>query len=105
MAQFAVHRNKNPETRSTIPLLLDVQNDLLEDLETRVVVPLCPASSMRGKPLRTLTPVLQIESEAYVMLTPQMAGISKRELGAEVARLERYRFEIVAAIDFLVTGI
>jgi toxin CcdB len=43
MAQFTVHQNKNPHTRSSIPFLLDIQNDLLRDLETRVVVPLRPA--------------------------------------------------------------
>ena len=105
MAQFTVYKNKNPKTRSAIPFLLDVQNDLLNDLETRVVVPLCPVSVMKGKLLRALTPVLAIEAESFVMLTPQMAGIPKGELGAPVTRLEHYRFEIVAAIDFLVTGI
>ena len=39
------------------------------------------------------------------MLTPQMAGIPKSELGASVTQLDRYRYEIIAAIDFLVTGI
>jgi len=105
MAQFTVCRNRNPQTRSTVPFLLDVQNDLLDDLETRVVVPLCPKSAMKGKALRTLMPVLAIEGESFVMLTPQMAGIPKSELGAPVARLEQHRFEIIAAIDFLLTGI
>ena len=105
MAQFTVCRNRNPQTRSTVPFLLDVQNDLLDDLETRVVVPLCPISAMKGKALRTLMPVLAIEGESFVMLTPQMAGVPKSELGAPVARLEQHRFEIIAAIDFLLTGI
>ena len=105
MAQFTVCRNRNPQTRSTVPFLLDVQNDLLDDLETRVVVPLCPKSAMKGKALRTLMPVLAIEGESFVMLTPQMAGVPKSELGAPVARLEQHRFEIIAAIDFLLTGI
>ena len=85
MAQFTVYKNKNPQTRSAVPFLLDVQNDLLNDLETRVVVPLCPASAMKGKPLRGLTPILEIGAESYVMLTPQMAGIPRSELGASVA--------------------
>jgi len=55
MAQFTVCRNKNPETRSAIPFLLDIQNNLLDDLETRVVIPLCPFPEMKGKTLRTLT--------------------------------------------------
>jgi len=105
MAQFTVCRNKNPQTRLAVPFLLDVQTDLLNDLETRVVVPLCPISAMKGKALRTLMPVLEIEGESFVMLTPQMAGIPKSELGVPVTRVEKYRFEIIAAIDFLLTGI
>jgi toxin CcdB len=105
MAQFMVCRNKNSQTSSAVPFLLDIQNDLLSDLETRVVVPLCPLSSMKGKPLRTLMPVFAVEGERFVMLTPQMAGIPKSELGAAVAQVEQHRFEIIAAIDFLLTGI
>jgi len=105
MAQFTVCRNKNPQTSSAIPFLLDIQNDLLSDLETRVVVPLCPLSSMSGRILRTLMPVLDIEGERFVMLTPQMAGIPKGELGVPVTRVGQYRVEIIAAIDFLLTGI
>jgi len=105
MPQFTVYRNKNPQTFSTVPFLLDVQNDLLNDLETRVVVPLSPVSAMQGKTLRPLIPVLEIEGERFVMLTPQMAGIPKSELGAPVTRAEQYRYEIIAAIDFLLTGI
>jgi toxin CcdB len=105
MAQFTVYRNKNPQTSSAVPFLLDIQNDLLDDLETRVVAPLCPLSSMKGKTLRILMPVLDIEGERFVMLTPQMAGIPKGELGVPVTRIEQHRFEIIAAVDFLLTGI
>ncbi len=105
MAQFTVCRNKNPQTCSAIPFLLDVQNNLLEDLETRVVIPLCPVSTMKGQTLRTLMPILEIEGERFLMLTPQMAGIPKSELGVPVTRVEQYRFEIIAAVDFLLTGI
>lgn len=105
MPQFMVCRNKNPQTRSAVPFLLDIQNDLLSDLETRVVVPLSPVSAMKGRTLRPLMPILDVEGESFVMLTPQMAGIPKSELGDQVARVEHYRFEIIAAIDFLLTGI
>ncbi|HEY9422456.1 MAG TPA: CcdB family protein [Thermoanaerobaculia bacterium] len=105
MPQFMVCRNKNPQTVSAVPFLLDVQNDLLSDLETRVVVPLSPISATKGKALRPLMPVLDIAGESFVMLTPQMAGIPRSELGAQVVRVEHYRFEIIAAIDFLLTGV
>jgi toxin CcdB len=105
MAQFTVCQNRNPQTRSAIPFLLDVQNDLLSDLETRVVIPLIPAFAMKGKTLGPLMPVLEIQGERFVMVTPQIAGIPKSELGAPVTRVQEYRFEVIAAIDFLLTGV
>jgi len=48
MPQFTVCRNKNPQTSSAVPFLLDVQNDLLSDLETRVVVSIASRSSPRS---------------------------------------------------------
>jgi toxin CcdB len=105
MPQFTVYRNKNPHTLSAVPFLLDVQHDLLSDLQTRVVIPLRPVSAIKGKALSPLMPILEIEGERFVLLTPQMAGIPKSEIGAPVTRGEHYRSEIIAAIDFLVTGI
>jgi toxin CcdB len=73
--------------------------------EGRVVVPLHPASALKGKALKTLTPLLLIEGEPFAMLTPQLAGIPKSELGAPVTQVPQHRMEIIAAIDLLVTGI
>lgn len=105
MPQFTVYQNKNLQTRSAVPFLLDIQNDLFADLETRVVIPLCPVSSIQGRALKALMPVLEINGERFAMMTPQMAGIPRGELGAPVAQVERQRFEIIAAVDFLLTGI
>ena len=105
MAQFSVHRNANPATKARYPLLLDVQSDLVAELGTRVVVPLRPVSAMKGQLIRTLTPVLDIEGKEYAMLTPQLAGIPVRLLGAGVSDLTDRRGEILAALDLLFTGI
>ncbi len=105
MPQFAVYRNPNPDSIADFPLLLDVQSDLIAELGSRVVVPLCPAAAMAGKLLRTLTPVFQVEGEQYAMLTPQLAGIPERRLGARVTDLAQHRDEILAALDLLITGI
>ncbi len=105
MAQFCVHINPTPDTRTTTPFLLDVQSDLLADLDTRVVAPLCPVSAMKGQPMKTLTPVFEIDDEQYLMLTPQLAGISKKHMGNKVADLSNRREEIIAALDLLITGI
>lgn len=104
MPQFALYRNRDPRTKAAIPLLVDIQNDLLEDLGTRVVIPLGRPGLLRQKPLETLVPVLRIDDEDYLLLTPQMAGIDRSELGTEAGSAAQYRAQIVAAVDFLVTG-
>lgn len=104
MPQFGVHRNPNPDTRAAYPLLLDVQSDLIAGLRTRVVVPLCPAPAMKGKLITKLMPVFEIDGKQYAMLTPQLAGVSNRQVGAKVADLAQRRDEIIAALDLLITG-
>jgi toxin CcdB len=105
MPQFCVYRNRNPASRSRFPLLLDIQSDLLEPLDTRVVVPLTPAASGRTRSMRTLAPILGFEGKKYLMLTPQVAGIPVRELGPVAGDLVSDRDTIVAAVDFLLAGI
>lgn len=48
MAQFAVYRNASSTNKAAVPYLLNVQSDLLEDLETRIVIPLYPASVLES---------------------------------------------------------
>lgn len=82
MSQFTVHRNKNPSTQPSIPLLLDIQHDLLAELETRVVVPLCPVSALRGKALRTLTPVFEIDGDSFVLFDASASRYPSRRVGS-----------------------
>jgi toxin CcdB len=105
MAQFSVHKNKNPKTKGSYPYLVDIQSDLLSGLRTRVVVPLVKYTSMAKKSIDTLTPIVDVEGQKFLMLVPQLAGISLSDLGADVASLANQRGAVVAAVDFLVTGI
>jgi len=52
-----------------------------------------------------LTPVFEIDGKQYAMLTPQIAGIAKKHMGAKVANLSPHRDEIIAALDLLISGI
>lgn len=105
MAQFSVHKNKNPKSKEAYPYLVDVQSDLLSTLSTRVVVPLTKLTALRKKPIRDLTPVVEVDGAKYLMLVPQLAGIAANDLGQIVGNLSAHRDEIVAAVDFLVTGV
>ncbi|MEZ5495144.1 MAG: CcdB family protein [Pseudomonadales bacterium] len=104
MPQFAAYQNKNTQTKKLFPFLLDVQSDLLNELQTRVVIPLTSVEKNTAKQISRLTPLLKIDGENYLMLTPQLAGINKKELGKFAADLSNSRTEIVEALDFLVTG-
>ncbi|HTF95215.1 MAG TPA: CcdB family protein [Cellvibrio sp.] len=105
MAQFSVYQNKNTLTKKAFPFLLDVQSNLLDDLHTTVVIPLTKFEKNKGVLLKQLTPLLTVEGDAYLMLTPQLAGISRKELGKEVCNLAAVRTEIINALDFLIVGI
>jgi len=100
MAQFDVYENTNRATAELFPYLLDVQNDLLDDLRTRVVVPL----GVGIQPVRHLNPTFEIEGKKVVMSTADMAGISLNACGQKVLSLESKRNEIIDALDFLVNG-
>jgi toxin CcdB len=103
MAQFDVFENPNKETNQVVPYLLDVQTDLLDTLSTRVVVPLVAASAM-GKAIKHLNPEFKIRNAKVFMSTAESAGIPVRSLGEKVTSLKDRRHEIMAALDFLLTG-
>ncbi|HEY6873678.1 MAG TPA: CcdB family protein [Geobacteraceae bacterium] len=103
MAQFDVYENTNPGTMKTIPYLLDVQTELLDNLTTRVVVPLITASAM-GKAAKHLNPQFKIKRTTVIMSTAELAGVPAHVLGNKICSLKEQRSEIVAALDFLFTG-
>jgi len=104
VAQFAVYKNKNPRTKSTFPFVVDVQSDLLDALSTRVVVPLTKVAGLARKPVSHLTPSVEFDGDAYVLMTPQLAGIARSDLGAQAGTLNSQRDTIMGSIDFLLTG-
>lgn len=103
MAQFDVYINPNLATKQSIPYLLDVQADLLNNLTTRVVVPLITVSAM-GKAAKHLNPQFKIKRTSVVMSTAELAGVNLHVLGEKVCSLKEQRNEIIAALDFLFTG-
>ncbi len=104
MAQFSVYTNLNSSTKEQYPLLLDIQNKLLDSLETRLVIPLIPLSKYESKPIKELMPIIAISNKKYIVLTPLQAGIHKKLLGNFIADISTQRQVIISSIDFLLTG-
>ena len=83
-------------------LLLDCQADLLNGLNTRIVVPLMEEKAA-PVPARRLNPLLQVGEQSYVMVTQFLAAVPARELVTRIASLED---EVISqALDMLLTGI
>lgn len=55
MAQFIAYENKNRATKKIYPYLLDIQSNLLDELRTAVVIPLCVSKSLGASPITKLS--------------------------------------------------
>lgn len=103
MAQFTLYRNANRQTQGRYPFLLDIQSDFLNELKTRLVVPVIKLAER--KPITRLNPIFQWEQQQYLLVVQEMAAIPANNLGVKVTELETLRGEILAAVDLLITGI
>jgi toxin CcdB len=105
MTQFFAYKNPNPASRKQYPYLLDIQSDLLSELRTTVVIPLVSQDLASGMTISRLNPEVKIKGEKFIAITQDIAGIDRQGLGTQAGDLTRFRTEIVAAIDFLLSGI
>lgn len=96
VARFDVYRNSGDKS-SDVPYLLDVQSDVLEGLDSRVVVLLRRRDRYQDISLpANLIPTVEVEGIGYVLETPKLATVPLRILKTRVASLEEKRFEIGA---------
>ena len=104
MARFDVYPNPGSHAK-TSPYLLDVQCDLLDGLDTRMVIPLGTLDDYANTKLSShLTPVLRIKGRDYVLQTPKMGAVPTRILKKPVASLASEQAGITGALDFLFQG-
>lgn len=104
MARFDVYANPGSHATTT-PYLLDVQSDLLDGLDSRVVIPLRRVEHFpKVKLFMRLTPVLSVAGEDLLLETPKMGAVPLRVLKSPVNSLADRQTEITAALDFLFQG-
>lgn len=104
MARFDVYVNPGRHAATT-PYLLDVQSDLLDVLDSRMVIPLrnlehFPKVKLPGR----LTPVVTIKGRDFLLETPKMGAIPRQLLTMPVLSLREMHAEITSALDFLFHG-
>jgi len=98
MAKFDVYRR-----RDAPGYLLDCQADLLDVLNTRLVVPLLPPEDA-PRPAARLNPAFEVEGRAVVMVTQFASAVMVRELGERVGSLLGKQDAIGLALDMLISG-
>ncbi|MDX1716355.1 MAG: CcdB family protein, partial [Anderseniella sp.] len=99
MAQFDVYRLKALNGYG-----VDIQHAHLDQLPSRLMLPLLPPAAFAGG-INRLNPLVEVNGESFVIKTEFATAIGVRELGKPVANLSDHRDQIIAAMDMLVTGI
>lgn len=100
-----LYENENKNSKKAYPYFVDVQNNLLDELNSRVVIPLSPYESLNKTNAKKLCPIIEIKKQRCVLLTQQITSVPRSILKKKVSSLEEYRYEILGAIDLLITGI
>jgi len=96
MAQFDVYvgRGKNAK------YLIDLQDNILDTLTTRIVAPLVPLSYI-NLPIKNVNPVIHVNDEKLILLTHLLAAIPCRHLEKFIVNVKTQRNDIVAALVFI----
>lgn len=104
MKQYDLYENSDPDSQGSYPYFVDVQTGLLEDLNSRVVIPIAPAVDAKSFP-KNLCPIVKISNKQFALLTHQITTVSASFLDCKEGSLLLNRDDIISALDFLLAGI
>jgi toxin CcdB len=99
MAQYDIY-----EIRGQAGYWLDCQSELLEGIDTRFVVPLILRETA-PRLIPHLNPIFEIGDQHFVMLTEQAGPIPAAELRHSVGSLAGFHYDIIRALDMLISGV
>ncbi len=100
MARFDVFANPDASERKQTPYFIDVQNDFIDGLTTRVLIPLRKESAF-GARARNLNPVLLVANDSVVLDTAAIGAAPLNLLRKPVANVRESRALVQEALDTL----
>lgn len=100
MARYDVYPNPDSAERRVTPYFVDVQNDHIGGLHTRVVIPLRRASAF-GPRARSLHPEVSFDGAALVLDTSAIGAVPTAVLRKVVGSLKEQREAVADALDTL----
>ncbi len=105
MQQFDVYANPNKTTRRAYPYIVNIQSNTISEIATRIVIPLARKAEFKNEEMKRLTPTVSYKNEELLLLVPQIASMPVKMLRDPIGSISHLRDEIVAALDFAITGI
>ncbi len=100
MARFDIYSNPFAPELGQTPYLLDVQNDHLGPLATRIVIPMRSIKGF-GTPAEGLNPTFQVEGKSVILDTAALAPVPSALLKKPVQHLGGSRDSVLDALDTL----
>lgn len=98
MARFDVYPHPDTAMQAVTPFLLDVQNNFIDQLQSRVVIPLRLATSF-GPTMRDLNPLFTISGQSVVLDTAALAAFPASGLKKSVINLSMLRIPLIVTTD------
>ena len=105
MAHFDVYANPSKKSNAFYPYLVDIQNNYISELDTRIVIPLGKASYFGSELMARLQIQVSYDDQEFVLMTPQISSIPRSTLKEPIGSLQHLQQEIIDALDFAITGI
>ena len=99
MAKYDIYKSVSAGSE----YLLDLQDEIIDNLSTRVVAPLVPVDDV-PKRMKILNPIISVAGTEYLLMTHLLAAIPASTLKIKVGSVLTQRDEIIASLDFLFTG-
>jgi toxin CcdB len=101
--QFDVVANPDTTDAAYRPYLVILQSDLVSGLRSTVVAPLIGREQFAGA--ERMNPIFTINGKDYWLATHELFAVEQRMLKQAVASLADRRDAIMAALDFVFTGV
>lgn len=98
MARFDVYPHPDTAMQAVTPFLLDVQNNFIDQLQSRVVIPMRLATAF-GPTMRDLNPLFTISGQSVVLDTAALAAFPASGLKKSVINLSMLRIPLIVTTD------
>ena len=100
--QFDIVENLS-SSRSGYPFLIVLQSDRVASFNSLITAPLVAASDAFAR--SRIHPAIEVAGTEYIILSERLAAVQTDKLGRVAGSGETCRYQIIAAIDMLFTGI